>query len=413
MKARVVWAALGIAVLAVAFATSSALVYRLLFVIIAVPLIGYAGTVLAVRGLAGEVRRLTPFLQVGGSLDEELVLHSRHWWPKLLLEAEHRSEPFGAGGRVVTLWPYQSVRWTVRKHCERRGLYQYGEMDVTSRDPLGLFQRQVRVGEPQTALIYPATVEIPGFFIPSGRGWTEGVVTGKTFSRSPVTSSVREYTPGDSMNHIHWPMTARAGKLMVKEFEPEPAGPADAVWVLLDLHERVQAGEGSESTVEYGVTVAASVAKRFLDSGRNVGIAIGGAEQVIIRPGSGLAQLGWILETLALVQEGGEASLMDIASAVGTEMTQAACAVIVSPSPVGAVSAASTVLQSHGGTVVPVLLEAGSFAGRPPERGETYRLPGTALNAYVIHRGDEIERRLDHRVHGGGQSHAHPMGAVR
>lgn len=404
MKGRVLWALLGTVVLVFAFATSSALMYRLLFGVLAVPLIGYVGSVLAVQGLSGGVRRLSPFLQVGGVLDEQITLRSRHWWPKLLLEVEHITRPFDSGGKVLTLWPYQTQTWETRKQCERRGIYEYGVLEVTSRDPLGLFRRTVQVGEPQTALIYPATVEIPGFFVPSGRGWTEGVVKGTTFSPTPIASLVREYMPGDSMNHIHWPATAHAGKLMVRQFEPEPAGPADAVWVVLDLDASVQAGRGTEGTVEYGVTVAASVAKRFLDNGRTVGLVAGGQEQTVIRPGSGLAQLGGILQKLALVESGPAVNLTDAADAVAAELTPGACVIVVSPSPVESVSAAATMLQAQGGTVVPILLEAGSFDGKPPASGEQYRLPGTALNAYVIHRGDEIERQLDHRLHGGAQS---------
>ena len=79
MKGRVLWGLLGATVLGLAFITSSALLYRLLFGIVAVPLIGYFGSMLAVRGLTGEVRRLTPFLQVGGTLEEQVTLRSRHW----------------------------------------------------------------------------------------------------------------------------------------------------------------------------------------------------------------------------------------------------------------------------------------------------------------------------------------------
>ncbi len=400
MKGRITWVFLGLVVLVLAFATSSALLYRLLFGILAVPLIGYAGSWLAVRGLNGEVRLLTPFLQVGGTLDEEAVIRSRHWWPKLLLEVEHETRPFGKGGRVTTLWPYRSASWAMSKHCERRGTYAYGVLVVTSRDPLGLFSRSVRVGHSKTALVYPATVDIPGFFVPSGRGWTEGVVKGTTFAPSSVASGIREYVPGDTMGRIHWPATARAGKLMVKEFEHEPSGPADAVWVMLDLDASVQAGEGTESTVEYGVTVAASIAKRFLDNGMTVGMVIGGPPPMVIKPGAGLAQLGHVLQTLAVVEADSASSVADIAAATSAELTTGACVVLVSPASTDAISSAATLLETHGGTVIPVLLDAGSFAGKPPAPGGQYRLPGTALNAYVIHRGDKIERQLDHRIHG-------------
>jgi uncharacterized protein (DUF58 family) len=37
----------------------------------------------------------------------------------------------------------------------------------------------------------------------------------------PEFLGVREYRPGDSMRHVHWPSTARTGTVMVREFEEE------------------------------------------------------------------------------------------------------------------------------------------------------------------------------------------------
>jgi uncharacterized protein (DUF58 family) len=402
VRARVVWALAAAVLLVLAFSSESATLYRLLFGLLAVPLLGYVGSVFSARRLFGEVRRMTPFLQVGETVEEQITLRNLHWFPKLLLESEHTTSPFGTSGRVLTLWPYSMRRWVTTKHCERRGLYTYGELKVTSRDPLGLFNRTLRVGKKQEALIYPATVDLSGFFVPAGHGWTEGMVRGRTSTPSPTAASVREYVPGDAVSHVHWRATARAGKLMVKEFEREPSGPADAVWVLLDLDSRVQVGEGTESTVEYAVHIAASVAKRFLDAGRTVGLAMNADTQTLIRPAQGMAQIGQILQSLALVEPGMAGTLVDTARTTASELTSGASVVAISAAPTSEMAVSAAILQGAGAGVVPVLIEASSFANVPPARGENYRLPGTTLDAYVIHKGDEIQRRLDYRLHGMG-----------
>ena len=413
MRARALWAAAGAVLLVLALTTGSPLLYRLLLGLIAVPALGYVASVLAARRIEGGVRRLTPILQVGDTLEERITLRNAHWWPKLLLEVQHDTRPFGRIGRIATLWPFGAATWTTAKHVERRGVYHFGELEITSRDPFGLFSRTMRLGRPQTALIYPAVVELPGFHVPSGRGWTEGVAMGRTFTPSPIAYGVREYGSGDAMSRIHWPATAHAGRLMVKEFEREPSGPADAVWVVLDLDERVQEGEGSESTVEYGVTIAASIARRFLDTGRTVGAVVTGREREVIRPATGFFQLGRILQTLAVVEPGPAGTIADAASATRQELAPGASVVLITPAPGEAVGSAATSLQSAGAAVVPVLLDAGSFAGRPPSRGEQYQLPGADFSSYVVRMGDEIENRLDYRQTARGAAAPPEPAAVR
>lgn len=402
MRARVYWAGLVGTLLIVALVTASPILYTLLFALLAVPLVGYGASIFSARRLAGEVKRLTPFLQVGDTLHEGITLKNLHWFPKLLLEAEHQTTPFGTNGRVMTLWPYSSSSWISTKHCERRGLYRFGKLRVTSRDPLGLFNRTLEFGEEQVALIFPATVDLPGFFVPAGHGWTEGLVRGRTFTPSPIAATVRDYVSGDSVAQVHWPSTAHRGKLMVKEFEREPSGPADAVWVLIDLDDRVQGGQGAESSVEYSVTIAGSVAKRFLDAGRTVGLVVNGEEQTIVRPGTGLEQMGRVLQTLALAEPGRLGTILDAANMTAAELTRGASVVIVSSASPSDVASAGQSLEAYGAGVVPIIVEAASFDGAPPARGGSYRLPGTVFDAYVVHSGDEIEQRLDYRVHGHG-----------
>jgi uncharacterized protein (DUF58 family) len=400
LRARIYWAALVLALLFFALVTASPIMYTLLFALLAVPLVGFGASIFSVRRLSGGVRRLSPSLQVGDTLQEEITLKNLHWFPKLLLEAEHQTTPFGTNGRVLTLWPYSSASWVSTKHCERRGLYRFGKLRITSRDPLGLFNRKLEFGEDQVALIFPATVDLPGFFVPSGHGWTEGLVRGRTFTPSPVASTVRDYVQGDSVAQVHWPATAHRGKLMVKEFEREPSGPADAVWVLIDLDARVQGGEGAESSVEYSVTIAGSVAKRFLDAGRTLGLMVNGEEQTIVRPGTGLEQMGRVFQALALAETGRLGTVLDAANMTAIELTRGASVVIVSSASPSDVAAAGRVLEGYGAGVVPIIVESASFKGAPPARGGSYRLPGTAFDAYVIHAGDEIAQRLDYRVHG-------------
>jgi uncharacterized protein (DUF58 family) len=112
-------------------------------------------------------------------------------------------------------------------------------------------------------------------------------------------ASVRDYTPGDTLRLVHWPTTAHRGRLTMKELEQEPSGD---VWIVLDLDAAVQHGEGAESTLEYGIMLAASMAAEMV-SGRDrraVGLLMASGEEVVtLAPQPGQAQLWAIMAALA------------------------------------------------------------------------------------------------------------------
>ncbi len=105
-------------------------------------------------------------------------------------------------------------------------------------------------------------------------------------------ASVRDYQIGDSLRYIHWPKSAHRGDLAVKEMELEPSGD---VWIVLDLNRQAHSGQGAESTLEYAIVVAASLAAALLDSSeqRVVGLlAASGMASSETLSGAGANQFG-------------------------------------------------------------------------------------------------------------------------
>src|SRR5690606_19401244 len=157
----------------------------------------------------------------------------------------------------------------------------WGPLRVTSTDPFGLFRMVREFGGTQQILVYPPVVDLPHFQAPPANLPGEGRFRRRTHYVTPNASGIRQYAPGDAYNRIHWRSTARMGELMVKTFELDPASD---IWVILDLERRVNAGRGEESTEEYGVRAAASIARHYLVSNRTVGYMSFGRDLQIIEP---------------------------------------------------------------------------------------------------------------------------------
>ncbi len=195
---------------------------------------------------------------------------------------------------------------------------------MTSGDPLGIFRFTRETPETASLVVTPPTVDLPGFSPPTGYLPGGESVHRRTPYITSSVSGVRDYVPGDSINRIHWPSTARTGRLISKEFELDPL--AD-VWMFLDMYEdaqaeapwteadddtvlpwltrRVEQMELPPSTVEYGVTIAASLAQHFLQSDREVGFLSYAETREVVQPDRGERQLTRLMEILAVIQARG------------------------------------------------------------------------------------------------------------
>src|SRR4030088_1534098 len=77
------------------------------------------------------------------------------------------------------------------------------------------------------------------------------------------------------------------------------------LWILLDLDRNVHFGEGEESTVEYAVSLAASMASQVHGRGRQVGLIANDSKGTILEPHRAVRQDRLILDYLAVAQADG------------------------------------------------------------------------------------------------------------
>ena len=95
------------------------------------------------------------------------------------------------------------------------------------------------------------------------------------FSRPSFSGEVRssrEFQQSDDLRHIHWRNSARSGQLMVKEFDQTPRGGE----VRMALNPGVNLGWGRETTLEYAIKIAASLARYSFNEGRQFRMWPGG-----------------------------------------------------------------------------------------------------------------------------------------
>jgi uncharacterized protein (DUF58 family) len=193
--------------------------------------------------------------------------------------------------------------------CYRRGVWKIGPMEVVSQDALGFFRFRQKLNVISNIIVYPSFFRVFAFpQLASGSVSWMGVETAKISGDSHEFFGIREYQRGDAMSRIHWPSTARHNKLIVKQFERNAIQEAT---IVLDLKKGNNIGAGRETTLEYAVKIAGSIAMYLINNGVFVQL-IGYTKEAMVVPfGKGESHVFKIFEYLATVHSEGDYTLSE------------------------------------------------------------------------------------------------------
>jgi uncharacterized protein (DUF58 family) len=368
----------------------------------------WAWSRLSLRGVTVLRKTTADRAQVGQSLRETLAARNSSILRKLWVELIDRSTlPGHDPGRVVTIPGHSAVEWDTRTVCVRRGRYHLGPIEIRSGDPLGIFTSRVDFPETVEIIVYPAVVDLREAGVPEGALSGGNALECRALHVTPNVAGVRDYSPGDAFNRISWSASARLGRLMVKEFDLDPT---TDVWIVLDLHQAPHraatravnwtpdernnwpAEAWLDSTEEYAVTVAASLAQRFLHEGRNVGLIASGAHLETIPADRSDRQLVKLLESLAVVRADGSATLAELLAAEGRRFSRHDFLIVITPSLDERWVAALAELSQRRVGVSAVLIEPATFAPSPPSLLTVSALAAARIPAHLVKYGEPIAR---------------------
>src|SRR3990172_7652397 len=317
------------------------------------------------QGVKGNIETSTTRVQAGQRLEVRIELEnpSLLFKPWLLLKLKS-DLPQVPPTKMLAL-PFRSARTlSFSVPCPQRGWFHLGPVVLASRDPFGLFQREITVGTQQELLVYPKTVGLAPSLLEVPTPGQESLSLGRA-GETPLVRGVREYLPGDSFGRIHWPSSARMGKLMSKELEGEAS---HDVWLLLDMEGRGHGGEGDESTVEYGVTVAASLCQAYMEADPSIALATWHRYLQVVPPDTGTPQLWRILEVLSTLTGRGNVSLSRLMAQTEQHWRESTLA-IITPSPEETWYSALHRALRWDNRVLLFLLDASTFDKKKPPLG--------------------------------------------
>ena len=290
-----VFVSAGLFVLVAAWNTGNSLLYLVCGMMLSLMLVSVVLARITLVRLSVE-RSFPRIVHAGQSA--ELVIRVRNdkrVFHSFSLDVEAGQRDGGPAGYILKVAPGQVATLAEPRIFNRRGLHHLGPTRLSTGYPFGLFEHGLLRDGGHEVLVYPELrdlkeslverVLVPGEMVShGGRG------------RGSEYHGLREYSHGDDARLISWKVSAKQGKLMLREFErPEHKG----LVLVLDPDLAGYDALDAEEAFEKAVTFCASLAYRCIRDGYDVDLMVPGES---VGFGSMARHLHRVLRCLALVE---------------------------------------------------------------------------------------------------------------
>lgn len=356
---------------------------------------GLVAPVAAVRGIE-VTRRVASSSRAGDPVYVELRVHNAGRGERRAVEG---SDDFcGLTPFLVERLP-PGVAATLRYEVVpiRRGIYPGGPVELASASPFGisLARRRFQLGSPM--IVHPRWVPLRSFpLLEAASTPNEPLHERRRRGAGLEFYGLRDYRSGDSLRHVHWPSTARGGRLLVREFEEQLAS---RLGIVIDAGERV--GKEPATTFEDAVACAASLLVYALEAGHPVQLLCDSKEGLrhLLDPAR-IDALDW----LAALEADGRRGLARVAEEAIGEIHRRSTNVLIFPGTrrnVEEAPRAVSILQERSARVIAVMLSAPSYdaasssALRPEEEQRLIdQLEAARTIVYRVRMGEGLEHCL-------------------
>ncbi|MFN2479810.1 MAG: DUF58 domain-containing protein [Pseudonocardiaceae bacterium] len=206
-------------------------------------------------------------ITVGGDCEVHLTLRGTGRLCARLLVEDVVPDALGGncGALVAPLPRIGAVQLSYPLRPVQRGVHSLGPLIARITDPLDLALYGPTLAGHSRLVVIPAVVSLTG--LPAGGELGASEVAAGRVGSGPGQDEVvvRSYRHGDDLRKVHWRTTARRDELMVRVEEWPERGRAT---VLLDHRAAAHRGSGPASSLEYAVSLAASVYVHLRRHGR-------------------------------------------------------------------------------------------------------------------------------------------------
>lgn len=387
------------------------IILQCIFLILGILISSFIWGSLSTYGITLTRTSLSRREKLGQIIEERYEIINQSRLPKLWIEVVDESQLPGKNAHktLTSINPNQARIFQHLRRLSKRGEFELGPTKIESGDPLGLFSKSIYFFANKRILVLPFS-----FTIESVKS-TQGTLTGKRAIRKTAkdttvyASSVREHSPGDPLNRIHWRSTAKKDRLMVKEFEEEPHS---NVWIFLDADKRFvyslenQAKDDEEiaysknifiekyilpeDSFEYAIAICSSLVEYFIRTNRAVGLASSPGKIITHTPEKGERQLSKIIDTLAFIKPEGELPFGAFILSQMAFLTRGAAVYLITSNYASEIIVTVDQLNRRGNKVVLIIVDGGSFGGKQKAKHLQEQIDSRGISIVIVKSQDDI-----------------------
>jgi hypothetical protein len=179
----------------------------------------------------------------------------------------HSSLLSNNSSQSLAIGPLSSKEFVFDMICKYRGEYEIGIREIYIEDFLGLIRLKYKIPEPKKIVVYPKIEPLSNFCILSSNSSDSQNVGNGLMNDVYNIKDIRDYNDGDSFRKIHWKLTARNSKLMIKNYQST----TDAnVNILLDLRKNIYSEDINIVLEDKLIEAAVAVLHFYLSKGITV-----------------------------------------------------------------------------------------------------------------------------------------------
>jgi uncharacterized protein (DUF58 family) len=137
----------------------------------------------------------------------------------------------------------------------RRGEYEFGDIRVYVKSPLGLIRRRYNFEQTETLPVYPSFLQMRKYELMaiSNRLTDIGIKKIRCIGHSMEFEQVKNYVAGDDYRTINWKATARQGSLMVNSYVDEKS---QQVYCIIDKSRVMKMPFEGLSLLDYAINAS-------------------------------------------------------------------------------------------------------------------------------------------------------------